>query len=151
MGEEGPPIAVKIIALLVMTFSVFMILLHGYLTYIFSGPLFLTFTSVGIIVIVLFAAGILEFIGGFGLLRLKKWSWSWTLYTMLVALLMFFALIVNLALAGEIIGGLATAALSAMIASILLVGPILIHITVIAFLLTDEIKSVYVKNQDTST
>ncbi|MCK4457505.1 MAG: hypothetical protein KAW39_07175 [Thermoplasmata archaeon] len=151
MEEEKAPIAVKILAVLVITFSIFMILLNGYLTWVFSGPLFLTFTAIAIIVVVLLASGIVELISGIALLRLKKWAWSWTLYSMLVALLMFLALIINIALVGEIIGGLATAALTATIATFILVGPILIHIFVIAFLLTDEIRSAFVKDQETST
>ena len=151
MEEEKTPIAVKILAVLVITFSIFMILLNGYLAWVFSGELFLTFTAIAIIVVVLLASGIVELISGIGLLRLKEWAWSWTLYSMLVALLMFLALIVNIALVGEIIGGLPTAALTATIATFILIGPILIHIFVVAFLLTDEIKSVFVKDQETST
>ena len=151
MEEEKAPIAVKILAVLVITFSIFMILLNGFLAWVFSGELFLTFTAIAIIVVILFASGIVELISGIGLLKLKKWAWSSTLYSMLVALLMFLALIVNIALVGEIIGGLATAALTATIATVLLIGPILIHIFVVAFLLTDEIKSVFVKDQETST
>ncbi|MCJ2563468.1 MAG: hypothetical protein LN417_05205 [Candidatus Thermoplasmatota archaeon] len=151
MEEEKTPIAVKILAVLVITFSIFMILLNGFLAWVFSGPLFLSFTAIAIIVVVLLASGIVELISGIGLFRRKKWAWSWTLYSMLVALLMFLALIINIALVGEIIGGLATAALTATIATVLLIGPILIHIFVIAFLLTDEIKSVFVKDQETST
>lgn len=151
MEEEKAPIAVKILAALVITFSIFMILLNGFLAWVFSGEFFLTFTAIAIIVVVLLAAGIVELISGIGLLRLKEWAWSWTLYSMLVALLMFLALIVNIALVGEIIGGLPAAALTGTVATFILIGPILIHIFVIAFLLTDEIKSVFVKDQETST
>lgn len=151
MEEEKTPIAIKILSVLVITFSIFMILLNGYLTWVFSGSLFASFTAIAIIVVILFASGIVELVSGIGLLKLKKWAWSWTLYSMLVALLMFLALIVNIGLVGEIIGGLPTAALTATIATFILIGPILIHIFVVAFLLTDEIKSVFVKDQETST
>ncbi len=144
--EKTPPVAVLLIGLLVVVFSFFMICVNGYLVWLFSGDLFVSYTSIAIIVIVLFAAGVVEFISGIGFLKLKKWAWTWTFYSMGVAFLMFIALIVNLATIGAIIGGFPTAGAAAAVATIVLIGPILIHIFVMAFLLTKEIKTFFLEN-----
>ncbi len=145
--EEEAPASLKIVAALMLTLSIFIVLVNGFLAWLFSGELFLTFTSVGIIAVVLLASGVVEFISGIGLLKLKKWAWSLAFYSMLIALVMFIALIVNLSMIGAILGGLPGAGTFATIGTVILIGPILIHIFAIVFLFTNEIRSVFAQDQ----
>ncbi|MFQ6106493.1 MAG: hypothetical protein ACE5QF_02740 [Thermoplasmata archaeon] len=146
MEEASVPVSLKIVAALMLSLSVFIILINGYLVWLFTGHLFVSFTSIGIIAVVLLASGIVEFISGIGLINLKKWAWTWALYSMLVALVMFVALIVNLSVIGGVIGGLPAAGALAAVGTVVLIGPILIHVFAVVFLFTGEIRSLFPKD-----
>lgn len=129
----------NLFSVLVLVTGIFLAPTSGFLFWLLSGSLFSTFSVIAALLGLLTVCGILEIIGSVGLFKKRPWGRTLTLVVVYIAFLAFLAILTNIAAFGATYGvGWVDVPAFAVPVGIVLLGPIIIHITIFAYLLTAE-------------
>ena len=124
---------------LVFVTGIFLAPTSGFVFWLLSGSLFSAFTVIATLLALLSVCGVLEIIGSIGLFKKKPWGRILTLVVVYVAFLAFLAILTNIAAFGATYGvGWVDVPAFAVPVGIVLLGPVIIHITIFAYFLTAE-------------
>lgn len=141
--KVGRPISLTIFSILLLLMSVVTIILGGFLIWLFSGKLFLQLTAIAIIIILIFAAAVVELISSIALLQLKQWAWSWTVYSVSTVIVCYVALIASIAALGAGISGIELAGALAGLGAICLAAPLFINVMILVYCFSKEAKALF--------
>ncbi len=138
--EKGDKLTVHtLFSILVLVTGIFLLPTSGFVSWLLSGSLFDLFPVLAALLGLLSVCGVLEIIGSIGLFRKKPWGRTLTIWVVFVAFLAFVALVTNIAAFGATYGvGIVDVPAFAGPAFIILLGPILIHLTIFAYFFTVE-------------
>lgn len=144
-GEARLSVHVVFSGLLFFT-GLFITLTNGYLLWLFTGPLLQDLVTFAVIIAILFTCGTLEIVGSFGLFKLKTWARTMLTWVVFIVLLMYATLIVNVYAFGAG-SGTDLASLFAGLSIVVLMGPILIHLTILLYFFTKEAEDAFAAEQ----
>ncbi|MCK5292565.1 MAG: hypothetical protein KAR39_11190 [Thermoplasmata archaeon] len=138
--EEDDKLTVHtLFSILVLLTGIFLLPTSGFVFWLLSGSLFEIFPVITVLLGLLAVCGILEIIGSIGLFKKKPWARILTIWVVFIAFLLFAALITNVAAFGATYGvGIADVPTFAVPVFIMLLGPMMIHLTIFAYFFTKE-------------
>jgi hypothetical protein len=124
--------------------GIFLLPTSGYVFWLLSGSLFETFSIIAILLGLLAICGVLEIIASVGMFKKRPWGRTLTIWVGFIAFLAFTALVTNIAAFGATYGvGAADVSAFAVPIFIILIGPILIHLTIFSYFFTVEGKRAF--------
>ncbi len=138
--EKGDKLTVHtLFSILVLVTGIFLLPTGGFVFWLLSGSLFEIFPVIAVLMGLLAVCGILEIIGSIGLFKKKSWARTLTVWVVFIAFLVFAAIVANIAAFGATYGvGMADVPAFAVPVFIILLGPIMIHLTIFAYYFTKE-------------
>lgn len=137
----------NLFSVLVLVTGIFLAPTSGFIFWLLSGSLFSAFTVIAALLALLSVCGVLEIIGSIGLFKKRPWGRTLTLAVVYIAFLAFLAILTNIAAFGATYGvGWVDVPAFAVPVGIVLLGPIIIHITIFAYFLTEEGKKPFAQD-----
>jgi hypothetical protein len=138
--EKGDKLTVHtLFSILVLVTGIFLLPTSGFVFWLLSGSLFEIFSVIAGLLGLLAVCGILEIIGSIGLFKKRPWGRTLTIWVVFIAFLAYVALVTNIAAFGATYGvGIADVPAFAVPVFIILLGPILIHLTIFTYFFTVE-------------
>lgn len=137
--EESKLTVHNMFSVLVLVTGIILLPTSGFVFWLLSGSLFDIFAVIAALLGMLAVCGVLEIIGSIGLFKRKPWGRTLTVWVVFAAFLAFVALVTNIAAFGATYGvGIADVPAFAVPIFIILLGPILIHLTIFAYFHTVE-------------